>query len=79
MSELIHENTVVVMNEWTWNELQNIITDLASKKQNPLDYLLKIGGREIVIDNDLADNVTEIWEKDVYEDFISRKGERDVE
>lgn len=67
------KETIIVMNKFTWELLLEATMKDASKKEDPILYMSLFGSLDIVIDESVADNFTEVWEKDKYEKY---KGEQ---
>jgi len=63
------KETIIVMNNFTWELLLEATMKDASKKEDPILYMSLFGNLDIVIDERIADNFTEVWEKDTYKKF----------
>lgn len=57
---------IIVMNQKTWEAFEKNTMETASLQSDPIGYIGRFTGIDVVIDNDLKDNLTEIWIKDVY-------------
>lgn len=67
------KESVIVMNTNTWALFSEYAIETASLQTDPIGYLGKFSGLDVVIDEDIPDGMTEIWDKDSYEEF--KRGE----
>lgn len=58
---------VIVVNENTWENIKDQLTEEAVYSSNPMGVLGKLTGIDIIIDNELPDNVAEVYERYMYE------------
>lgn len=56
-------NKVMLMNEYTWNKIRNNMLDSASCEDDPIAFLNKFNGIDLEFDNELPDDVVEVYEK----------------
>lgn len=53
------------MNSQTWNMFRENAMETASLQPDPIEYLARFNGLNVEIDEELPDNITEVWyEKD---------------
>ncbi|MFS0905765.1 hypothetical protein AB3N02_22215 [Priestia aryabhattai] len=66
-------NQVVVMNEYTYQQFRIRALERAEKEEDPIAYLAKWGDIKIRIDEEVADDVTEVWNEETYNEYLKRK------
>jgi hypothetical protein len=59
--------SIIVMNNKTWELFRDNALDTASLQDDPIEYLAKFNGLDVVIDEAVQDGITEVWYRDVYE------------
>lgn len=77
------------MNNKTWELFRDNALETASLQDDPIGYLAKFNGLDVIVDEAVADGITEVWYRDVYEfhkelerikaEQIKEKGEENVE
>lgn len=68
---MVNDNSVFVMNEKTYQSYLKEVSKLASKKEDPIEYIISVSNIKVVIDNSLADKKIEIWDEQTY--FLYKK------
>lgn len=63
------QKSVIVMNSSTYEEFMERCYEKASKLENPIDYILNTSSIDVVIDEEIPNGISEIWDKDVYEKY----------
>lgn len=63
-------NQVIVMNEKTWEEIRTTIIDSAHGIPDPIGYLASYYEMKVVIDNDIENDMTEIWDIKTYNEYM---------
>lgn len=61
--------SIVVMNEKTFEEVKEKTYEYANTQPDPIVYVGRFASMNIVIDNQVPDNVTEVWAKEIYEQY----------
>lgn len=61
-----NDETIVIMNQATWESFKEELIMNADKRDKPIEYLLKMVDVEIDIDKNLEDGLTEVWSKDAW-------------
>lgn len=57
----------MVMNETTWEMMQEVIFERANKMNDPIDYIHKLlSAVNIYHDNSLHDGIIEYWDEETY-------------
>ncbi|UGO46315.1 hypothetical protein PQE74_gp215 [Bacillus phage vB_BanS_Chewbecca] len=69
----IENDNVIVMNSKTWEVMKKNTIEVAEKQSDPIGFIGRLSGLDIIIDEDVADGMTEVWDKGVYEAFKSFK------
>lgn len=69
----INKHDVIVMNSKTWELMKENTIEVAEKQDDPIGFIGRLNGLAIVIDETVADGMTEIWDKGVYQAFKSLK------
>jgi hypothetical protein len=61
--------SIIVMNSKTWEAFKSNALETASLQDDPIEYIKKFNSIEVVIDEKLEDNFSEVWSKEVYESY----------
>lgn len=67
MNDNLDTRKVMVVSDKTWEMMQDRLTDDALLSSDPIAYLGKFDGFEIIIDNTLPFNYVEVYERWMYE------------
>ena len=59
--------SIIVMNRKTWELFRENALETASLQDNPLKYIEEFSDLDVIIDESVADNITEIWYRENYE------------
>jgi hypothetical protein len=65
--------SIIVMNNKTWEMFRENAMETASLQSDPIGYLGKFNKLNIVIDEDVKDFITEVWDRETYEEL--KKGD----
>jgi hypothetical protein len=71
------KETIIVMNKFTWELLLEATMKDASKKEDPILYMSLFGSLDLAIDESVADNFTEVWDKGTYKKFRKKDDNED--
>lgn len=68
------DNIFFVMNENTYREFEELSYSLAYEKSDPILYMKTFLSIDVRIDNDLADDIVEVYDKNAFEklDYMSQ-------
>lgn len=55
------------MNSKTWELFRDNAMETASLQDDPIEYLAKYNGLDIVVDEAVPNGITEVWYRDAYE------------
>lgn len=69
--------SIIVMNRKTWELFRENALETASLQDNPIKYIEEFSDLDVIIDESVADNITEIWYRENYE--LHKKLERTEE
>lgn len=58
---MINGDSVLVMNERTYLKYLKEVYDLASEKDDPIEYLNVVAKIKVIIDNEVKDDKIEVW------------------
>lgn len=63
------------MNSKTWELFRENALETASLQDDPIGYLARFNGLDVVVDENVPDNITEVWYRDAYERLKEELGD----
>lgn len=63
------------MNSKSYKEYEEVTMKKALKQKDPIKFIRDFHEIEVVIDDEVPDNITEVWTKERYEEYKKQKGE----